>query len=384
MPHPSRRFLLALAGTCFSGNFLAGGMAQAANPPKKPAPPEIGVALPLSGDLSLIGDESLRGILLAVDAANAAGGIAGKPVLLASADIVDQSQAGSAVNNLITKNHAGVILGTGTSALSYPGSAAAELAQIPYIELNAPADGITTRGFKFLLRTGPTTSMIANLAAATIQARYSGRKIGLLFNTGATGGAIAGAAIAAFAAAKIPVLLSQGYPEDATDLHDPVGRLKRAGAQIVLHAAGPGDTLAFFAAMQEQNWRPEAIIGCGDGYMLRETAFALGPAFDGTFAIGAPFYPPSAAAIATAYIARFGTQPRTADSLTAYIGAKLVFDTLNAAGDPAKLLDVLRKTDIAPGGLTNGFGVAFDHSGQNTRSFVTLQRWQDQNLAAVS
>jgi branched-chain amino acid transport system substrate-binding protein len=378
MPSPSRRFLLALAGTSFTGSLLADGMAKAANPPKKPIPPSIGMALPLSGDLSLIGDESQRGILLAADATNAAGGIAGKPVILTAADIAGQSQAGSAVNGLVTKDHAALILGTGTSALSYPSSAAAELAQIPYIELNAPADGITTRGFKFLLRTGPTTSMIANLAAATFQARYKGRKIGLLFNTGATGGAIAGAAIAALAAAKTPVLLAQGYPEDATDLQDPVGRLKRAGAEVVLHAAGPGDVLAFFAAMQAQAWRPQAIIGCGDGYMLRETAFALGPAFDGTFTISAPFYPASAAAIASAYTARFGMPPRTADSLTAYTGAKLVFDTLNAAGDPARLLDALRKTNIAPGGLANGFGAAFDHTGQNTRSFVTLQQWRGQ------
>ena len=43
----------------------------------------------------------------------------------------------------------------------------------------------------------------------------------------------------------------------------------------------------------------------------------------------------------------------------------------------------LRKTNIAPGGLANGFGVAFDHSGQNTRSFVTLQQWQDQKIVPV-
>ena len=383
MPPPSRRFLLALAGTSLTGSLLSSRMAKAANPLKKPIAPEIGVALPLSGDFSLIGNECQRGILLAADAANAAGGIAGKPVQLTAADIIDPGQASGTINDLNTKNHAALILGTGTSALSYPSSAAAELAQIPYIELNAPADGITTRGFKFLLRTGPTTSMIANLAAATLQARYKGRKIGLLFNTGATGGAIASAAIAAFNAAKTPILLAQGYPEDATDLQDPVARLKRAGAEVVLHAAGPADVLAFFAAMQAQSWSPAAILGCGDGYKLRETAFALGPAFDGTFTISAPFYPPSAAAIASAYTARFGMPPRTADSLTAYVGAKLVFDTLSAAGDPARLLDVLRKTNIAPGGLANGFGVAFDHSGQNTRSFVTLQQWQDQKIVPV-
>src|ERR1700722_15070394 len=129
MPSPSRRFLLALAGTSLTGSLLSGGMAKAANPPKKPTPPEIGVALPLSGDFSLIGNECQRGILLAADAGNAPGGGANKPILLAAADIVDPSRAGSTINDLVTKNHAGLILGTGISSLSYPSSAAAELAQ---------------------------------------------------------------------------------------------------------------------------------------------------------------------------------------------------------------------------------------------------------------
>ncbi len=377
MSYPTRRFLLTALTTS-----LAVGRARASNAPaKSAAPPVIGVALPLSGDLSLTGDECLRGIQLATDAVNVAGGVAGQPVALVAVDAVDQSHAGAAVNGLITGSHANVILGTGASALSYPGSAAAELAQTPYIELNAPADGITARGFKFLLRTGPTTGMIGNLAASTIQSLFAGRKIGLLFNTGATGGAIAAAAIAALNAAKIRVLLAIGYPEDVTDLYDPVGRLKRAGADVVLHAGGPADVLGFYLAMQAQGWRPGAVIGCDNGYLLRETADALGAVFDGTLVIGAPFYPAGAVGIAYAYQAKYGSPPRGADSLTAYAGAKLVFDTLNAqGGDAAKLLDALRKTDIPLGGLENGFGVAFDHTGQNTRSFVTLQQWRGQAL----
>ena len=119
------------------------------------------------------------------------------------------------------------------------------------------------------------------------------------------------------------------------------------------------------------------MLGCGDGYALRETGAALGPLFDGTLVIAAPFYPPRAAALAQAYQRRYGMAPRGPDSLTAYVGAKLVFDTLNSVrGDPAKLLDALRGTDIALGGLVNGWGVAFDHDGQNTRSFVSLQQWR--------
>jgi branched-chain amino acid transport system substrate-binding protein len=373
MPDLSRRALLAGAG------LSAAGAARAAKPRPKlvPPPPVIGAALPLSGDLSLIGDECLRGIQLAADAADQAGGIAGKPIALVTADAFSPAQATATVNGLITANHAGLILSGGASDLSFPGSAAAELAQIPFIELNAPAAGITMRGFRFLLRTAPTTVTIGNFAVSTIQDRFAGKKIGLLYNTGATGAAIATAATAALKSANLPIQLAIGYAPDVADLTAPVGRLKRAGADIVLHAAGPSDVLAFFLAMHGQAWKPVAVLGCGDGYALRETGTTLGPLFDGTLVVTAPFYPPNAAAVADAYQRRYAMAPRGPQSLTAYVGAKLVFDTLNTVhGDPAKLLDALRGTNIAQGGLVNGWGVAFDHDGQNTRSFVSLQQWR--------
>src|SRR5271156_6318193 len=124
----SRRALLAGAG------LFAAGVARAAKSPAQPAPPTspvIGAALPLSGDLALIGDECLRGI-------------DGKPVALVTADAFSASQATASVNGLITANHAGLVLSAGASELSFPGSAAAELAQVPFIELHAAAAGITT------------------------------------------------------------------------------------------------------------------------------------------------------------------------------------------------------------------------------------------------
>jgi branched-chain amino acid transport system substrate-binding protein len=374
----SRRALLAGAG------LLAAGVARAAKPqpePAPPAPPVIGAALPLSGNLSLIGDECLRGIELAADAVDQAGGIAGKPVTLITADAFSPSQATMAVNGLITANHAGLVLSAGSSDLSFPGSAAAELAQVPFIELHAPAAGITTRGFHFLLRTGPTTTTIGNFAVDTLRNRFAGKKIGLLYNSGATGAAIAAAATAALKSASLPIQLAIGYAPNVDNLFAPVGRLKRAGAEIVLHAAGPSDVLAFFLAMHGQDWKPQAVFGCGDGYTLRETAAALGPLFDGTLVVASPFYPPDAAAVADAYQRRYGTAPRGPQSLSAYVGAKLVFDALSTVrGDPAKLLDALRTTFIAQGGLVNGWGVAFDHDGQNTRSFVALQQWHGATL----
>ncbi len=388
MAHPSRRALVAAcAGLTLGGG---GGGARAAGeqakpkPPPAPAPTICGALLPLSGDQALVGDECRRGIQLAIDAVNRAGGIAGHPAGLATGDAFDQDHAPAAAQYLINNGHAAFILGSGASALSYPGSAAAELAQIPYIELNAPADGIMNRGFKYLLRSTFTTTAIAELLIGAINQRFPNKKIGLIFNTGATAGAIAAAALTSWQKTNTPPLISIAYPSDTAALHGPVSRLKRAGAEVLLHAADPNDALIFYAALQSASWKPTAIFGAGDGYLLRETAFTLGPGFDGTIVAGAPFYPPRAAYIAAAYQARYSMPPRSADSLTAYVGAKLVLDKLNEVkGDTTKLLDALRKTSLPAGTLANNWGVSFDKTGQNTASFPVLQEWHGQALTPL-
>jgi branched-chain amino acid transport system substrate-binding protein len=343
---------------------------------------KIGVLLPLSGPDALLGDECLRGVQLAVDAANAA---SGQNLSLVTADAFDEVQAEQTARSLISADQLNLLLGSGASSLAYPGSDAAELAQIPYIELNAPADGITGRNFKFLVRTTLTTSMQAALALDTIAKRFAGKQIGLLFNTGASAGAVAAAALARWQAAKISPLLVIGYPADVADLHEPVRRMQRAGVQVVLHAGGMDDVLVLFQALQDTGWRPEQIIGCGEGYGFRETAFALGEIFDGVLVCGAPCYPPQAATIAAAYATRFGMTPRSADSLTSYAGAKFVLDTLGSVGgDSSKLLDALRKTVLPAGSLANGWGFALDRTGQNSQAFAVLQQWRGGALVAVA
>jgi hypothetical protein len=56
--------------------------------------------------------------------------------------------------------------------------------------------------------------MVGQLAASTLQSRFAGRTLGLLYNTGAAGGALASAITSALSAASLPVKLAIGYPEE--------------------------------------------------------------------------------------------------------------------------------------------------------------------------
>lgn len=384
MVNLSRRSLVCAAATIGFSNVAQADNVSAKPPLASSISARFGVALPLTGVYALQGDEVLRGIQLAADAVNRNGGLLGADVKLVVGNMPVQADAAGTVNRLISDKNVNILFGSGRSVLSYPATAAAELAQTPFIELTAPADGIVSRGFKFLLRTGPDSGMIGQLAAGTVKARYSKKRLGLLFNTGATAGAIAGAALASLKAEGQEVALSVAYPEDAADLAAEAGRMMRAGIEVLVHAAGPDDTLALFQALQSLNWRPAALIGCGSGYGLRDTQRALGAVLDGTLVVASPLYPGRAASIAKAYEARYAVPPRSADSCTAYVGAKLVFDTLSGVnGDPSKLLGALRRLSLPLGTLENGFGAMFDGNGQNNASFVTLQTWRAGALVPV-
>src|SRR5690349_9780189 len=54
---------------------------------------KIGALYPLSGSLALLGDESYRGLEIAVAERNAAGGLKGEQIKLLKADAVDAGQA---------------------------------------------------------------------------------------------------------------------------------------------------------------------------------------------------------------------------------------------------------------------------------------------------
>ena len=98
---------------------------------------EIGGIFPLSGQVAVYGIEARNGIELAIAEINAAGGIAGKQVVLISED--DEGNPEKTVNaykKLVTKDKVKVIIGSLTSGAT---AAITSLAQAQKVVLIAPA-----------------------------------------------------------------------------------------------------------------------------------------------------------------------------------------------------------------------------------------------------
>ena len=101
--------LLAGAVTTFA---LASGVAVAEDI-------RVGALYPFSGALAQLGDESYRGLELAVEERNAQGGVLGKQIVLIKADAVDANQAVGEARRLTSVENLGAVFGSYSSAISF-------------------------------------------------------------------------------------------------------------------------------------------------------------------------------------------------------------------------------------------------------------------------
>ncbi|WP_379541053.1 ABC transporter substrate-binding protein [Teichococcus cervicalis] len=391
-------------GTTRRGLLLGAGAALAAARPAQAQPrgPElrIGAIYPAAGPLALPGDESFRGLELAVEARNEAGGLLGRPLRLVKAEANDAAQAGEAVRRLAGTERLVALFGTTASPLSFAATQAAELAGMAYFELGAIADTITARGFRYLFRSGPRATDYAALGLRTARETLpglwglplAGLRIAIAHEDGLYGQSVAAAQEAGLQGGEAALLGRFAYAPGGQDLPALVARLRSADAQLLLHTGQAQEVLALFRAMKEAGWRPRMVLGSGGGYALADTAQSLGPALEGVLNVGFPPYASAgrlgeeAKRVAEAYRLKYGHDPRSAHSLANHAGARLFLDAIHRAGgtEREKLRGAVLATELDTAEAPLGWAAAFDEAGQNQRARPVLSQWQGGRLVAVA
>ena len=365
----------------------------------QPDPVTFGALYPFSGVLALLGDESYRGLELAADERNAAGGVLGRQIKLLKGDAADPAQAVAEARRLMTAEKVGAMFGTCASALVFAASQVTELAGTPYFELGAIADPVTDRGFRYLFR---SCAMASAFAASTIEVLTSGLarlwhaeagalKLAILHEDGLYGTTVSGFQAAGCKELGLNVVERLAYTANTADLGSAVQRLRGAGAEVVFHTGYPNDVVLFFRQMKQVGWLPRMVIGAGGGYSLSDTASAAGPEFEGTVDVDFPPYAGSEAAapgareVAGAYEKKYGAKPRSGHSLANYVGAKLFLDAVERAGalDKDRVRAAVLAADLPVGATANGWGAKFDDKGRNGRAMPFVSQWQGGVLRTV-
>ena len=375
---------------------LLGGLAAAAAAPRIAAAQggeiKFGALYPFSGGLALLGDESFRGLEVAVEERNAAGGVLGRQIRLAKGDAVDQNQAIGEVRRLMSVERVAAVFGTYASPLAFAATQVTELQGVPYFEMGAISDPITERGFRYVFRTCPrssdfgaaTVGGVVDALAPAYGVDPKSLRIAILHEDALYGQTVSGFQEAQIKQRGLNQVEKLAYSARSVDLSSVIQRLRGVNADIVLHTGYQNDIVLFFRGMQEANWKPRMVIGSGAGYSLTDTARAVGPAFDGVmnvdftqFAVNEQ-YAPGVSAFVELYKRRYGSDPRSGHSLANYFGARVYLDAVQRAGgtDKDRIRTAVMATDIAEGTTPTGWGVRFDERGQNTRVRPFLLQWQ--------
>jgi len=360
---------------------------------------KLGALYPFSGGLALLGDESFRGVQLAVDERNAAGGVNGNKIVLVKADAVDANQAVGEARRLTSVENVTAVFGSYASGVSAAATQVTELAGVPYFELGAVADTITGRGMKYVFRSNSTAKNFAErsieavvkVVAPQLKTDPKALKIAIIFEDGSYGTLVSSFQKEEAKRLGLNVVESQSYSAKSVDLSSLVLRLKGAGADVILQTSYQNDTTLFIKQAANAGFKPKALIGAGGGYSLTDTAKQLGAAMDGAYDVDFPQDTmaengaPGLRAFTAAYQKQFGTPPRSGHSLVNYVGAKAFLDVLAAAKstDKDKIREAVLAYKKASGTSAAGWGFDFAENGQNKLATTNLMQWQKGKLETV-
>jgi branched-chain amino acid transport system substrate-binding protein len=107
----------------------------------------IGAYLSMTGSMATFGESSFRGAQIAVDEANAAGGLLGRPIELVVLDDQGRSEeVGNAVSRLIDVNGAAAIMGEVASTLSLVAGRICQRSKVPMVSPSSTNTKVTQVG----------------------------------------------------------------------------------------------------------------------------------------------------------------------------------------------------------------------------------------------
>lgn len=360
---------------------------------------KIGAVNPSSGGLALYGDEVTRGYELAADWVNGKGGVLGKKVTIVRGNASTPQEGIAAVEQFVGRDKAEILIGTYISAVANAASEAALNYSKLYWDTNALAAELTERGLPNFVRAGPhagafaarSVEAVTALLATAMGKAPKDLKVWIEHEDSIYGTSIAKDQERLLKAAGVQVVGVGAHSFRAIDLTDSILRARNAAPDVWVQTGYIPDGNLLLRTARDQGFKPGAmmLVGTGDTY---ETLEALGKeSLEGIMVLSYPRYDmnetygPGARAYLEAYRAKFGKDPIAPQSMAAFVGAKVLFKAVQAAGSTEyeAVRAAAAKMDEPIGTYETGFGVKFNDKMQNTRALPVAAQWQDGKMVTV-
>jgi branched-chain amino acid transport system substrate-binding protein len=320
-------------------------------------------------------------------------------IVFVKGDASTVSAARSEAERLIEQKKVPAILGTYSSSRCMAASEVAGRKGIPYFELGAIANAITTRGYKTMWRTNPTAAdfsraqvkFITDWYAPKLGKKPSEMRVSIAHEDSDYGTSVADSFSKMAKGAGIQVVSIEPYAANTNDLSSVIFRLRKAKADIVMAVSYANDAILLSRQAYELKLKAP-IMGTGGGHSLQSFYDALGKEADGVLNVDFTQYEvnveftPGLKEFLALYKQTFNENPRSGHSLANYMGANVVFDIIEKAGgslDPEKIRAAAMAVNIAPGTTATGWGVKFAENGQNMEAVPLVTQWRNGKLVTV-
>lgn len=377
-------------------NFVAAASALAAGfatRARAAEPIRIGAINPYSGGAALYGDETTRGYELAAMLANTKGGVLGRQVTIVRGNATSPQEAMAVVEQLAGRDKVDAYIGTYISAVSNAASEAALNNGKLYWDTNALAAQLTERGLPNFIRSGPnavdfaerSVAAVTELIAKGVGMQPKDMTVWIQHEDSIYGSTIAKSQVAGLKKAGAKIVGPNPYSARAIDQTDIVLRARNANPDVWLATGYTADCNLMLRTARDQGFKPKAMLitGASDTF---ETLDALGKEYlEGVLCVTYPrldinpAYGPGAPDFLRAYKQQYNRDPIAPQGFTAFVGAQMMFQAIEAAGSTAyeKVRAAAAAMDQPAGSYANGFGAKFDGTMQNIRAKPVIAQWQN-------
>jgi branched-chain amino acid transport system substrate-binding protein len=327
-----RRWLRGCARVLLGGLLVAqlGGCARSA---PAGAPVKVGLVAPLSGPSGASGEAIQRGMLLAADEVNAAGGVLGRPLAVVARDVPNDAAAGvAALRGLAAREQIVAVFGGIYGPVMLGQLDALTELRLPLVDAWSSVPAITHNGrapnyaFRVTAIDDDADEFLARYAVEVVRAR----RPGIVADTTAWGDANVAGLTDWLSRLGTPAAGAERFDQGDNDLRRQLERLRAAGADALIMVPDVSDGAAIVRSLVTVGWKPPVVSHWGiSGGAFVERAGAENA--DGvltlqTFSFHDPRSPRSDAVL-QAYHQRFGT--RRVEEVPAQVGVAHGYDGLH-------------------------------------------------------
>jgi branched-chain amino acid transport system substrate-binding protein len=307
----------------------------------------IGHYASMTGSTAHFGQDTDRGVRMAIAEANAKGGVLGKQLKLVTIDTRgDSAEAANAVNRLIDVEHVSAVLGEVASSLSLAGGRVAQRRKIPMISPTSTNPKVTEVG-DYIFRVCFIDPFQGQVMATFARKNLKLDQVAILKdvkNDYSIG--LAAAFQKSFSDLGGKIAVEQSYSQGDTDFSAQVTAIRGTAAQAVF-VPGYYSEVGTIARTAERLGLKVPLLG-GDGWDSPDLFKIGGDALDGSY-FSDHFAPDVATDQAKAFVANFTAkygQPPTGLGALGYEAAAVLIDAIRRAGknNPTAIRDAIAAT----------------------------------------